>query len=163
MSDTLHIKSNCNWKTYHSYQLIKTRKSLCIDNQCYNIKQSSTIKVLLRHLKRRYIVISIKNHADSINVMHFLFDKFPYLSHLLTLVSKGCVQTNHLNNLLCRYCSRLHLKRARQNHWSCHSSGSWKLDKTIHLDHATIVWFHNLLGGSISSFSKLCTTSIATI
>ena len=163
MSDTFHVKSNCHWKTFHSDQLIKTRQSLCIDNQCHNIEQSSAVKVLLSHLKRRYVVISINNHAYSINVMHFLFDKFPYLSHLLTLASKGRVQINHSNNLLCRYYSCLHLERARQNHWSCHSSGSWKLDETIHLDRATIMWFHNLLGGSISSFSKLCTTSIATI
>ena len=41
--------------------------------------QSSVIKVLLRHLERCYTAISINNHANFTNGMHFLFEKFPYL------------------------------------------------------------------------------------
>lgn len=42
------------------------------------------IKVLLRHLERRYTAIRINNHVESANGMRFLSDKFPYLFKSLT-------------------------------------------------------------------------------
>ena len=84
--------------------LIMTRQPLCIDNQYHNIMQSSAIKVLLRHLGRRYTPKCINNHANSTNgnKTFFLKNSFTCLSYLLTLVLKGCARTNHLDNLLCR-------------------------------------------------------------
>ena len=69
------------------------------------------VKVLLRHLKRRYTTKKINNYADSKNGKDFRFEKFPYLSHLLTLASEGHAWTNYPDNLLCRDYSRMHLER----------------------------------------------------
>ena len=49
------------------------------DNQCHKITQSSAIKVLLRHLERRYITTGINNYADFTNGKSFISEKFSYL------------------------------------------------------------------------------------
>ena len=67
----------------------------------------------------------------------FLTNFLTCLSYLLTLASEGRVWTNHLDNLLCRYHSRLHFEWLRWNCWLYHSSNSWRLDKTTHLDCGT--------------------------
>ena len=79
MLDMFYVKYSRYRKTFHSQHLINARHLLCIGSQCHNIVQSNTVKVLLRHLKRHYVVIRINNCADSTNGMCFLFDKFPYL------------------------------------------------------------------------------------
>lgn len=56
------------------------REPLYIDIQCYKIAQSNAVKVLLRHLERRYIAIDTYNHADSINGMCFLSKKISLLA-----------------------------------------------------------------------------------
>ena len=73
------------------------RQPLCINNQCHQIAQSSAIKVLLRHLVRRYTTKCINNYAYSTKREGFLFEKeFDLLKPLTDFSIRGA------NNLCVR-------------------------------------------------------------
>ena len=93
----------------------------------------------------------------------FFLKKFSYLLNPPIDFSIGeHGQTNHPDSLLCRYTSRLHLKRLRQNQWLCHSSGSWQLGETAHSNCVTttsffssLFWFYFPFTFFMSSYRSL--------
>ena len=114
------------------------RQPLCINNQCHQIAQSSAIKVLLRHLVRRYTTKCINNYAYSTKREGFLFEKeFDLLKPLTDFSIRGACPYKLSGQPLCKDYSRLHLEELRQNYWSSPSSNSWQLDETTRLDCAT--------------------------
>ena len=99
-------------ETFHFQWLIMAGQPLCIRDQCHNIAQLRAIKVLLRHLERRYTAKRYNNHVDSTNGNKAFFrqNSPTCLSHLLTLALEECTRTNQLGSLLCRNYNRLHLE-----------------------------------------------------
>ena len=115
------------------------RQPLCIDNQSHQITQLNAIKVLLRHLERRYTAKGINNHVDSTNgkKVFFSIKDFDLLKPLTNFSIEGVCSNKPSRQLLCKDYNRLHFEELRRNYWLFPSSNSWQLYETTRLDCAT--------------------------
>ena len=95
------------------------RQPLCIDNQCHQIAQLTAIKVLLRHLERRYIAKGINNHVDSTNgkKVFFSIKDFDLLKPLTNFSIERVCSNKPSRQLSCKDYNRLHFEELRQNYW----------------------------------------------